>query len=378
IIGSILGSIGNETIVRLTQTFSSIFSSLLGFIIPLMILGFVTKGISDLTQGAGKLLGFTTALSYISTLIAGSIAYLVAINFFPLFISSDSFEAILGNSVSVEPFFTIPLAPIIDVISALVFAFMMGICISSMRGKEIQDYMYNIFTEFAAIITKVLNKLIIPLIPFYVMSIFANLAFTGSAWSILNVLWKVFLTVIILHLIYLLILFTISGLISKKNPFTMLKNQISGYLTAIGTQSSAATIPINLSCAEKNGVSKEIREFVVPLCASIHMAGSMITITCCVTSVLLISNIPINFQTILTFILTLGVAMVASPGAPGGGVMTALPFLPLVGIASEGELASLLITLYLTQDSFGTACNVSGDNAIAVIVDTFYKKFIKK
>lgn len=378
IIGSILGSLGNETIVRITQTFSSIFSSLLGFIIPLMILGFVTKGISDLSQGAGKLLGFTTALSYLSTLIAGSIAYLVAINFFPLFISSDSFEAIVGNSVSAEPFFTIPLSPMIDVISALVFAFIMGICISTMRGKEIQDYMYNIFSEFSAIITKVLNKLIIPLIPFYVLSIFANLSFTGNAWSILNVLWKVFLTVIVLHLVYLLILFTISGLISKKNPFAMLKNQISGYLTAIGTQSSAATIPINLNCAEKNDVSKEIRDFVIPLCSNIHMAGSMITITCCVTSVLLISNIPINLQTILPFILTLGVAMVASPGAPGGGVMTALPFLPLVGISSEGELASLLITLYLTQDSFGTACNVSGDNAIAVIVDTFYKKFIKK
>ncbi len=158
----------------------------------------------------------------------------------------------------------------------------------------------------------------------------------------------------------------------------MLRNQISGYLTAIGTQSSAATIPINLSCAEKNGVSKEIREFVIPLCSNIHMAGSMITITCCVTSVLLMSNIPISLQTIFPFILTIGIEMVASPGAPGGGIMTALPFVPLVGLSSEGELASLLITLYLTQDSFGTACNVSGDNALAVIVDTFYKKFIKK
>lgn len=376
IIGIILGEFSNETVIKVTSTFSSIFSSLLGFIIPLMILGFVTKGIADLTTGAGKLLGFTTAISYFSTLVAGSIAYLIAINIFPHFISSNTFSTI-GNISSVEPFFKIPLNPMIDVISALVFAFMIGICVSTMRGKEIQNYMYNVFSEFAAIITKVLNKLIIPLIPFYVMSIFSNIAFNGSVYSILSVLWKVFLIVILLHLAYLLILFTLAGIISKKNPLSMLKNQVSGYLTAIGTQSSAATIPINLSCAEKNGVSKEIREFVIPLCANIHMSGSMITITCCVTSVLLMSNSPISLQTILPFILTLGVAMVASPGAPGGGIMTALPFLPLVGLSSEGELASLLITLYLTQDSFGTACNVSGDNAISVIVDTFYKKFIK-
>lgn len=376
IIGIILGEFSNETVIKVTSTFSSIFSSLLGFIIPLMILGFVTKGIADLTTGAGKLLGFTTAISYFSTLVAGSIAYLIAINIFPHFISSNTFSTI-GNISSVEPFFKIPLNPMIDVISALVFAFMIGICVSTMRGKEIQNYMYNVFSEFAAIITKVLNKLIIPLIPFYVMSIFSNIAFNGSVYSILSILWKVFLIVILLHLAYLLILFTLAGIISKKNPLSMLKNQVSGYLTAIGTQSSAATIPINLSCAEKNGVSKEIREFVIPLCANIHMSGSMITITCCVTSVLLMSNSPISLQTILPFILTLGVAMVASPGAPGGGIMTALPFLPLVGLSSEGELASLLITLYLTQDSFGTACNVSGDNAISVIVDTFYKKFIK-
>lgn len=377
IIGIILGEFGNETVIKITATFSSIFGSLLGFIIPLMILAFVTKGISDLATGAGKLLCFTTALSYISTLVAGSIAYLIAVNIFPKFISPDSFAAI-GNLSSVSPLFKIPLTPMIDVISALVFAFMIGICVSTMRGKEINDYIYNIFSEFSAIITKVLNKLIIPLIPVYVMSIFSNIAFSGTVYSILSVLWKVFLVVILLHLSYLLILFIISGLIANKNPLNMIKNQIPGYLTAIGTQSSAATIPVNLSCAEKNGVTKEIRDFVIPLCSNIHMSGSMITITCCVTSVLLMSNTPISLQTILPFILTLGVAMVASPGAPGGGIMTALPFVPLVGLSSEGELASLLITLYLTQDSFGTACNVSGDNAIAVIVDTFYKKFIKK
>lgn len=378
ILGIIFGTFGNEFIMRLTATFSSIFGSIIGFFIPLMILAFVTKGIADLTSGAGKLLTFTTGISYLSTFFAGIIAYFIAINFFPSFISPSSFASIGEGTASVAPFFTIPLKPMVDVISALVFAFMMGICISSMKGKEIENTFYNLFNEFSAIITKILNKFIIPLIPVYVFSIFSNISYTGEVYSILSVLWKVFLIVIILHLLYLIFLFCIAGVISKKNPFKMLKNQVSGYLTAVGTQSSAATIPINLICAEKNGVSKEIREFVIPLCANIHMAGSMITITCCVTSVLLMKDMPIDLKTIIPFILTLGVAMVASPGAPGGSIMTALPFVPLVGIASEGELASLLITLYLTQDSFGTACNVSGDNAIAVIVDSFYKKFVKK
>jgi Na+/H+-dicarboxylate symporter len=173
-------------------------------------------------------------------------------------------------------------------------------------------------------------------------------------------------------------LFFISGAIGKKNPFIMMKNQIPGYLSAIGTQSSAATIPVNLDCAERNGVSKEIRNFVIPLCSNIHMPGSMITITCCVTAVLLMYGMPHSLALIVPFIMTLGIAMMASPGAPGGSIMSALPFLPLVGVASDSAIASLLIALYITQDSFGTACNVSGDNAISMTVDTIYKKHIQK
>lgn len=378
VLGILLGLSKLEYVISIVVTLSSIFNSLLKFIIPLMILAFITKGIADLTSGAGKLLGFTTALSYGSTLVAGSIAYIVAINLFPKFISSDSFSKIGEGAAEISPLFQIPLSPILDVTGAVVFAFLIGICISAMRGKEIGDTTYNVFSEFAAIITKILNKLIIPLLPFYIMATFANLTYSGKTFAILSVLWKVFVIVIILHILYLIILFTVAGLTSGKNPFAMLKNQIPGYLTAVGTQSSAATIPVNLKCAEKNGVSKEIREFVIPLCANIHMAGSMTTITCCVISVLLMQNMDISIGIIIPFILTLGIVMVASPGAPGGAIMSALPFLPLVGIASEGQLATLLITLYLTQDSFGTACNVSGDNAISVMVDSFYKKFIKK
>ena len=379
LLGILIGSFLPEGLIRVVITFSTLFSSFLKFVIPLMILAFVTMGIADLSQGAGKLLGITASISYASTLLSGSIAFFVAINLFPKFISADVINSIGDPEAGMlAPYFSVPIAPIMEVTAAVVLAFLLGLCISSMRGKEIGDTTYNFMNEFSKIINRVLNTAIIPLLPFYIMGTFANMTVSGQTFAILSVLWKVFLVVISLHLLYLLFLFVVSGTTCKKNVIQMLKNQIPGYLAAIGTQSSAASIPVNLTCAENNGVSKEIRNFVIPLCANIHMAGSMITITCCVTSVLLMTNMPINLGIIVPFIMTLGIAMVASPGAPGGSIMSALPFLPMVGIGSDSALASLLIALYITQDSFGTACNVSGDNAIAVIIDTIYNKYIKK
>ena len=205
---------------------------------------------------------------------------------------------------------------------------------------------------------------------------------SGKTFAILSILWKVFLVVIVMHLTCILIQFIAAGVISKKNPFILIKNQIPGYTTALGTQSSAATIPVNLKCAEADGVSEQIRNFVVPLCANIHMAGSMITITACATAVCLMNQLPISLTTVVPFIMTLGIAMVASPGAPGGSIMTALPFLYMVfgTVAGDpnGPICAIMVVLYITQDSFGTACNISGDNAIGIIVDTIYKKFIAK
>jgi Na+/H+-dicarboxylate symporter len=343
-----------------------------------MILAFVTIGIADLTQGAGKLLAITGGIAYGSSLVAGTLAFSVAINLFPQFMTPELLHSIGDPEAGMlSPYFTIPLSPLLDVTSAVVLAFVLGLCMSAMRGKELEDALYKPFHEFSIIINAVLRTVIIPLLPLYICGTFVNMTVSGQTFVILNILWKVFLTVIVLHLFYILVLFIIGGSISKKNPLMLIKNQIPGYLSAVGTQSSAATIPVNLKCAEADGVSREIRNFVIPLCANIHMAGSMITITCCVTATLLMYNMTINLGIIVPFIMTLGVAMVASPGAPGGSIMTALPFLPIVGIPSGGAIASLLIALYITQDRFGTACNVSGDNAISVVIETVYQRFIK-
>nr|WP_314277306.1 dicarboxylate/amino acid:cation symporter [uncultured Peptostreptococcus sp.] len=364
-------------VLRILITLASLFGEFLGFIIPLMIIGFVVKGIAELSDGAGKLLGITAATAYCSTLVAGTIAFIVASNFFPTFITADLIEKVKGDVPALETYFKINLKPMLDVTSAVVFAFIMGLSISWLRSKGRGKVLYEAFDDFEAIISRVLSTIIIPLLPMFICGNFANMAYTGSVVSVLSIFWKVFLIVIVLHILYIGALFIVSGTYAGKNPFRLMRNQVNGYLTAIGTQSSAATIPVNLECAKKNGVSEDIRNFVVPLCATIHLAGSMITITSCSVAVLLMNGIPFSFSTVFGFIAMLGVAMVAAPGAPGGAIMSALPFLPMVGITSQ-VMQQLMITLYLTQDSFGTAANVSGDNAIAVFVDKLYNKKIKK
>ena len=383
IIGILFRQFLPEGFCRLVVTLSGFFSNFLKFIIPLMILAYVTMGIADLSQGAGKLLLITVALAYSSTLIAGSASFLVAENLFPSFMSADALDQIAATAeVSLSPYFIITIQPVMDTLSAVVLAFVLGLCLSSMRGKEIGDTLYNAIKDFSSIIDKVLHNVIIPLLPLYICGTFTDMTISGKTFAILGILWKVFLVVIAMHLICITIQFIIAGTISKKNPLTLIKNQFPGYATALGTQSSAATIPVNLQCAANDGVCEQIRNFVVPLCANIHMAGSMITITACATAVCLMNQLPISLATVVPFIMTLGVAMVASPGAPGGSIMTALPFLYMVFGTTAGDpngpICAIMVALYITQDSFGTACNVSGDNAIGVIVDTIYRKFIIK
>jgi len=383
VIGILIGQFLPESVCRFVVTLSGIFGSFLKFVIPLMILAYVTMGIADLSQGAGKLLLITVLIAYGSTIVAGSGSYLVSSTLFPSFISADALaqiEATAGNSV--DSFFSIALPPVIDTLSAVVLAFILGLCMSAMRGKEIGDTLYNSFKDFSTIIDKVLHKAIIPLLPLFICGTFVDMTKSGRTFVILGILWKVFVVVIIMHLIIITIQFTVAGAVSKKNPFVLIKNQIPAYTTAIGTQSSAATIPVNLECAKNDGVSEEIRNFVVPLCANIHMAGSMITIVACATAVCLMNGIPIGLHTVVPFVMTLGIAMVASPGAPGGSIMTALPFLYMIFGKelgnTDGPICALMVALYITQDSFGTACNVSGDNAIGVVVETIYQKFILK
>ena len=376
ILGILVGMFLPAPVVRIFVTISSIFSLFLNFIIPLMIVAFIGYGIANLTEGATKLIGITVAISYGSTLLAGSIAFLVASNLFPTLLGASALSSVKIES-GLDSYFTIPLKPLFDVTSAVVFAFILGIGITMLRPKKQGEELFSIVRDSEEVIQAILKNIIIPILPLHILGTFANLAYAGSIQHILIIFGKVFAVVITLHILYITALFVISGLIAKKSPLMLIKNQIPPYFTAVGTQSSAATIPVSLIAAERNGVSEQIRKFVIPLCATIHLAGSMITLTCCSTAVILILGQNPTYSSILPFLLMLGVAMVAAPGAPGGAVMSALPFFYMIGITGE-ELQGLMIALYLTQDSFGTAANVSGDNAIAVFVDWFYQTRIKK
>lgn len=377
--GILVGKYCPELVVRLAVTFSSIFSSFLNFIIPLMIIGFVTKGIADLGEGAGKLLGVTVLIAYSSTLIGGSLSYGMANAIFPKFLNEDLIQNIQqAGEITVDPFFEAPITPFFDVTGAIIFAFMLGISVSWLRSLGEGKYTFEIISDFNKIITKILEVAIVPLLPLYIFGNFAKMSFTGSVEAVLSIFWKIFLSIIILHLLYVSVMFIIAGGYTGKNPFKLIKNQVRGYLTAVGTQSSVATIPVNLEVSEANGVSEDIADFVMPLGATVHLPGSMITLTACTYTILTMYGMDYSFPLILKFIAILGVAMVAAPGAPGGAVMSALPFLAVVGIAPESPMASLLVTLYLTQDSFGTAANISGDNAIATAVDKIYNRIIMK
>jgi hypothetical protein len=220
VIGILLGSFAPEMINRAIVTASALFGAFLKFIIPLMILAFVTMGIADLSQGAGKLLGMTAAISYASTLIAGTGAFLVASNLFPAFISSAAVDAIGDPEAGMlSPYFTMRIPPLLDVMSAIVMAFILGLCISSMRGKtDTGDVLHGVFSEFSQVINSVLHKAVIPLLPLYICGTFVNMTVSGATFAILGILWKVFLTVIILHIIYITIMFFASSAVSKKNP----------------------------------------------------------------------------------------------------------------------------------------------------------------
>jgi len=366
IIGIIIGSIGPRWLIQILATFNGIFGNFLGFAIPLIIIGFVAPGIGDLGRGAGKLLAITTAIAYGSTIIAGTIAYITSSIVYPniLTVGSLTINAQNPEEALVPPIFKVDMPPLMGVMTALLFAFTLGLGIAIIKGETIKKFM----SEFQSIIEKLISSIIIPLLPFHILGIFANMTFAGQVATIMSVFAKVFIMIIILHTLILIAQYIIGGAVAGGNPFRLLKNMLPAYFTAIGTQSSAATIPVTLERTKRNGVQDGVADFVIPLCATIHLSGSTITLVCCSMAVMMLNGMSIAFSGYFPFILMLGVTMVAAPGVPGGAVMAALGLMETM-LHFDTNLLSLMIALYLAQDSFGTAVNVKGDGAIALIVN---------
>ena len=356
--------------VRIFVTFNSIFGQFLGFIIPLIILGLVTPAIADIGKGAGKLLLITVGIAYADTVIAAILSYTTGTTFFPSLIGNGAQTLDpVEKSAEILPYFTVNIPAALDVMSALVLSFIMGLGIAYGGHKVLRDAT----NEMKAIIVGVIERVIIPLLPVYIFGIFLNMTFSGDVMRMMTVFAKIIVVIFALHIFVLIYQYLIAGAIVRKNPFRLLANMFPAYLTALGTSSSAATIPVALKQTRKNGVSEGVAGFVIPLCATVHLSGSAMKITACAFTIALLEGMPTDFPLFLHFIMVLAIFMVAAPGVPGGAVMAALA--PLGSILGFGENEqALMIALYIAMDSFGTACNVTGDGAIALVVDKLNRK----
>ncbi|GLY11780.1 dicarboxylate/amino acid:cation symporter [Pseudobacillus badius] len=370
IVGIIAGTFAPDAFIRILATFNGLFGNFLGFVIPLIIIGFIAPGIGSIGKGAGKLLGMTTLIAYCSTIIAGLVAFFTAKAIYPSILSNQAAKAFENpEKALLEPFFSVEMTPIMGVMSALLLAFALGLGMAAIKGDTLQKAM----DEFRQIIEIIIEKIIIPLLPIHILGIFANMTQGGQVSAIMSVFAKVFIMIIILHILYLCVQYTAAGTIRKQSPLRMLKTMLPAYFTALGTQSSASTIPVTLEKTKQMGVKGRIADFSVPLLATIHLSGSTITLVSCSMAVMLLQGEAYSFASMLPFILMLGVTMIAAPGVPGGAVMAALGLLETM-LGFDATMVSLMIALYLAQDSFGTACNVTGDGALTAIVDKLNKE----
>ena len=362
--GAGIGLVAPEGVVRVMNTFCSLFSQLLGFMIPLIIVGLVTPAIARVGRGAGKMLAITALIAYLFTVLSGLFAYAFSTTLFPSLIETVSTDALENTGTALEPYFTIQIPPLMEVMSALVASFMIGLGIAAFDATN----MRNFFEEFEQIVTRTISIVIIPLLPFFIFGLFMDMAASGKVGPVLSTFIKVIAIIFAMTIVLLMIQYLIAGFVSKKNPFKLLLRMLPAYFTALGTSSSAATIPVTLERAKMNGVREDVAGFVVPLCATIHLSGSMLKITSCAIALMLMQNIDVEFWQLFGFVLMLGVTMVAAPGVPGGAIMAALGVLGTI-LGFDASQQAMMITLYIAMDSFGTACNVTGDGAIAVIID---------
>ena len=355
--------------VELLYTVKELIGQLISFTIPLIILFFIASGIAGLPKGSGHLLGKTVGFAYGSTIIAGTLAFLLVTAVIPFLSGGISFEAEAVTEVG--SFIDLEIPPLMGVMTALVTAFVFGIGMSQLG----LDTLKTVSDQGRDIIDGLLSKVIIPALPFYIAGVFAEMTVAGTVVDTLQAFGVVLVAALVMHWLWLSVLYITSGLLLKRNPIGLIKNMLPAYFTALGTMSSAATIPVSLQSSKANNVKEDVANFTVPLCATIHLSGSTITIVTCAMAVMFLSpsmEVP-SLMAMLPFIMMLGVVMIAAPGAPGGAVMSALGLLTSMLGFNEGAVA-LMIALYLAQDSFGTACNVTGDGIIALWVDRFSEK----
>ncbi|STC80609.1 Na+/H+-dicarboxylate symporter [Corynebacterium ulcerans] len=374
ILGIVCSFFFPDGLARIFVTFNGLFGNFLGFFIPVLIFSLITPAIAGLGRGAGKWLAITTGIAYCSALISGLISWGVANSIYPkLLAGQQNVHAADIEEGALAPYISVEMPAPMAVMTALILAFVVGVAMTTVKS----DTLYSGVADLRRVVMKVISSFIVPLLPIYIFGMFLSLGMNGNLADVLTAFAKVLVLAIFMSFVLLVLQFLFAGAVAGKNPLASLKNMMPAYFTALGTSSSAATIPVTYESALKNGVSKSVAGFVIPLCATIHLSGSMMKITLFAFAIMFMDGMDIPLATALGFILMLGVTMVAAPGVPGGAIMAAVGLLSS-SLGFNDDQVALMIAAYIAIDSFGTACNVTGDGAIAMVVDKFAKGSISR
>ena len=367
--GALLGLVAPDALMRVLKTFNVLFAQILKFIIPLLILGLVTPAIANVGKKAGKMLMAVIAIAYLSTICSGFFAHVCSSNLFPHYLQAGELSAEALSAKEFQPYLDLKITPVCDILTALLLSFMLGIGIIFTGSAPLK----KAFDDFGEIIKLTIEKVIIPMLPLYIFTMICEMGARGVIGVVLGSGFKIILTGFALTIVFLVIQYCIAGIIAGKNPFKCLWNMVPAYLTAFSICSSSAAIPMTSACTRKNGVRDDIVDFTIPLCSTVHMCGSTIKLAASAIAVAYLTGTPIPFAVYVNFVLLQGIAAVAAPGVMGGVLMASIGLLESVMGFSPDQTA-LVMTLYLALDGYGPGCNVTGDGAIALVIDKFFGK----
>jgi len=373
VLGILCGSFMPLWFVRIFTTFNGIFSALLSFVIPMLILALVTAAIADTQNGAGKMLIWTVVLAYVSTVLAGVFSYVVGDVVYPHLVTmhvgaNGSMEGVLPAE-AVAPFFTFDFPPIMDTMSALLLSFMLGLTML----RYDMPVLKGMVVDLKKIVMYTIEGAVLPLLPIYIFGVFMKMTAAGEMKMITHVYLKVIGVMLLLFFLVLLFQYLIAGWVSHKNPFRLFQKMFPAFLMALASSSSAATLPITMQCAEKMGAKKNVVGFVIPMCANIHLSGAAIRTLAIAVATMIMFNVPYTVPQMIGFILLFSVTVLAAPGIPGGVIMAAVGMIESM-LHFTPEMIALTVTLSIALDSPGTAVNVCGDGALMMVVDRIVGK----
>jgi Na+/H+-dicarboxylate symporter len=365
ILGIVCSLFFPDWLARVFVTFNGLFSNFLDLFIPVLIFALITPAIAGIGKGAGKWLGLTAGIAYASTIVSGLIAFGVATASYNWLLGDKKMDTLADiDEGALSPFFEIDMPAPFEVMTALILAFCVGLAMTAVKS----DVLYTGVRELEGVVMKVIKVFVIPLLPIFVYGTLLGMGMNGTLLDVIGSFIKVLVLATVMTLLLLVLQYLVTGAVVKKNPFKALWNMMPAYATALGTSSSAATIPVTLECAKKNGVTENVAGFTVPLCATIHLAGSMMKISLFALAVIHMFDLDIGTGQFLGFLFLLGIMMVAAPGVPGGAIMAAVGVLG-DQLGFDQDQIAIMIAAYIAIDSFGTAANVTGDGAIALVVN---------